>query len=126
MMTDLKIDIEEQLAYEIAQRAAEAGACDAWAHTQHDATGPDYDLLLWPRNRGPVQGLGYRASAHAARRGMMRIALTRSGDLAILGVSAATQFAVLGALHTASTADLTPRQIDHVIQAGLFGEVLYS
>jgi len=124
-MTDLKIDATAQLAYEIAQRAGEPGACDTWAHVKHAVGGADRDPRLWPRDRGEIAGIGYCVSSYVAHKGMIKVALTQHGRLAEIGVPAATQLALLAVLTGAPVAGLSVRDVDHVIQVGLFGEVLY-
>jgi hypothetical protein len=132
IMTDLKLDAEKQLGYDIAQRASEPDACGRWAHVLHTTDGPDRDPRLWPRDRGPAEGAGYRVSVLTTRTGLLKILLCRSGVLSAMGVDIDTQVALLAAEQMAWLgADvpaqiLTPGQVDQVVQVGLFGEVLFS
>lgn len=132
-MTSLEITAEEQLAYGVAQRASEDEACGRWAHVRHDRAGIDRDPLLWPRDRGVPQGAGYRVTVLVARKGIRRILLTPSARLAELGVAIDTMLTLLLETQqwTSSAIDLlaprlTAREIDQIIQIGLFEEVLYS
>lgn len=124
-MNDLTIQAEEQLSYEIAQRASEIGACDRWAHIRHDIDGPDRDPMLWPRDRGEIHGVGYRASARTVRRGLWQVCLAPRSAVLALGVHPDTQSAALRVHYGAPAGLLTPRQVDEIIQVGLFGGVLY-
>lgn len=121
IMSDLQVSAEAQLAYEIARRATEPDACARWAHAADTPDGP----MLWPRDRGPASGPGYRISTLTARRGLMRILLSRSAGLSGIGVDIDTQLALLGAEQVESAQVLTGPQVDQVIQVGLFGEVFY-
>lgn len=124
-MTDLQLETEQQLAYDVAQRASEPGACERWAHVVHTTDGPDRDPMLWPRDRGPITGVGYRVSTHIVRKGLWKICLSPEPALSGLLIDPDTHIAALRAYHGAAVTTLTAHQIDQIVQVGLFGEVLY-
>lgn len=107
----------------IQLRAAEA--CQGWAHVVHDLDGPDTDPVLYPIARGtPAIGMGYRVSTEVIRKGIWRITLCLASCLPA-GVDRETRLMLLRAYAAGHGADLAPAQVDQIIQAGIFMEVVF-
>jgi hypothetical protein len=82
-------------------------------------------MLLYPRDRGPVERQRpYTVTAHVAEVGIWRIALCPR-DFLPAGVPVTTRDSVIRMLTARSTTDMSAAAMDHVIQCGLFGEVIY-
>jgi hypothetical protein len=116
----------EQSTDALYQQLALLGAYGAgrWAHVQVSAM--LNVLLLWPRDRGPVehQEVPYRVTQRTAERGVWKVTLCREVDLPA-GVPLSTRDAVLRAQISRSVMHVDGNVADQVVQCGLFGEVLY-
>jgi hypothetical protein len=112
---------DDALYRQIVLRAA--GACAHWAvpaFTGH------LDLALFPRGRGPIeQQIPYRVGTRVVERGVWRVMLCRA-DALPAGASTATRDAMLRAQIALSAAQMGDREVDHIVQCGLFGEVLHA
>lgn len=99
-----------------------AAACRAWAAAEATA---QLDLLLYPRDRGPVAGQRpYLVTQKVVERGVWRVTLCPE-DMLPAGVPVSTRDSVVKAQIARSATVMSFPALDHVIQAGLFGEVLY-
>lgn len=98
-------------------------ACRSWAVTEASA---QLDTLLYPRDRGPVVGQQpYLITQRVVERGIWRVMLCPEEALPA-GVPLTTRDGVVQAHIAHSATVMTMPAVDHVVQAGLFGEVLYS
>lgn len=106
---------------QIALHAADA--CRDWAYPEVTSR---LDVLLWPRDRGPVdaQEAPYRVTEPKVRMGIWRITLCAEQQLPA-GVDVTTRDAVLRAQVAGSGLDMPMAAVDQVVQCGLFGEVIY-
>jgi hypothetical protein len=97
-------------------------ACQRWAIVRAD---PQLDMLLYPRDRGPVKNQQpYRVDQRVVEKGIWRVTLCPETSLPA-GVERATRDALVQAQIAGTVTGVPFRAMDQVIQCGLFGEVLY-
>jgi hypothetical protein len=94
-----------------------------WAHVEVSG---QMEVFLWPRDRGPVQRqeVAYRVTQRTAEKGVWKVTLCRDDNLPA-GVPSSTRDTVLRAQISRSVMQVDGTVADHVVQCGLFGEVLY-
>lgn len=100
-----------------------ADACRGWAYTEVDGR---LDVLLWPRDRGPVeiQEVPYRVTQRRIEVGIWRVTLCPEGQLPE-GVDRSTRDAALQAQIAQSALGMPMAAADQIVQAGQFGMVIY-
>ncbi len=97
-------------------------ACRRWAIPHVTAR---LDVLLYPRDRGPVdRQRPYLVQERTVEQGIWKILLCPLADLPA-GVPQSSRDDVLKAQIARNALKLPLPAVDHVIQCGLFGEVLY-
>lgn len=100
---------------------AAARACEGWAEVMFVGLEA---LLLWPKDRGDFpHGVPNRVTAQTIERGVWRVTL--QAQLPV-GVETTTRDAVLRAELALDARQVPLAAVDQVVQAGLFGEVLYG
>lgn len=98
------------------------GACRPWAVLVATSR---LDMLLYPRDRGPIeQQQPYLVTQRVVEKGIWRIALCPQGGLPA-GVPLSTRDSVVKAQIARTATVMSFPAMDHVVQCGLFGEVLY-
>jgi hypothetical protein len=101
---------------------ASALACAGWAVVVATA---ELDMLLYPHDRGAIEDQKpYRLNQRVVEKGTWRILLCLETALPA-GVLPATRDSLIKAQIARSAIILPLAAMDHIVQCGLFGEVLY-
>lgn len=102
---------------------ASAAACTSWAVV---VATPQLDMLLYPRDRGPIEGQQpYTVNQRTVEKGIWRITLCPETALPA-GVPLRTRDGVVQGQIARTATAMSFAAMDHVVQCGLFGEVLYQ
>jgi hypothetical protein len=100
-------------------------ALDACRHWAAGIMTGQLGMLLYPQDRGPIAGQRpYAINRRTVEKGIWRITLCPETALPP-GVPLSTRDNIIQTQIACATIAMSPAAVDHVIQCGLFGEVIY-